>query len=149
MRRIKRIYIHSAATTANMDIGAKEIEHLHTSPKTYPIKWGLYNTHGRGWKAIGYHLVLRRNGEWEDGRPFAEPGAHVKGDNSESLGLCMVGMGYNYTPVQWAALPVKIKELMKQFPGVKILGHYQRAKGKPFCPGFDVMTWLKETFPSL
>ena len=47
------IMIHCAATRADMDIGAADIDRWHRQ---------------RGWRKIGYHYVIRRNGEVETGR---------------------------------------------------------------------------------
>ena len=57
---------------------------------------------GYGWKCIGYHYVILNGvrsagGEYlqwvdgviEKGRPESEIGAHVKGHNGTSLGICL------------------------------------------------------------
>ena len=44
-----------------------------------------------GWNGIGYHKVILRNGEIQDGRPEYWIGAHVKGKNTVSLGVCLIG----------------------------------------------------------
>ena len=45
--KINLLIVHCAATTPSMDIGASEIDSWHRA---------------KGWKKIGYHLVIRRNG---------------------------------------------------------------------------------------
>jgi N-acetylmuramoyl-L-alanine amidase len=70
------LVVHCAATKASMDIGAKEIRRWHKD---------------RGWDDIGYHYVIRRNGDVEIGRPENAVGAHVAGKNSTSVGICLVG----------------------------------------------------------
>ena len=47
------IVIHCSQTKPSMDIGAKEIDRWHRE---------------RGWLKIGYHKVIRRNGNIENGR---------------------------------------------------------------------------------
>ena len=69
MRRIDSIIIHCTASPDYMDIGVKEIDRWHKD---------------RGWSQIGYHYVVRRNGEIERGRPIEQQGAHAKGANQTS-----------------------------------------------------------------
>ena len=146
MRSIDEIIIHCSATPADMDIGAAEIKHLHTSPQTYPIKWGRYKTHGRGWSDIGYHLVIRRNGEVENGRPLEKRGAHARGHNSHSIGIVVVGEDNNFEEVQWNTLKYVVGQYLESYPDARIKGHYQVDTKKPYCPGFDVPEWVEENF---
>jgi len=50
MKNIRYITIHAAATTPSMDIGVKEIREWHLA---------------RGWRDVGYHFVIRRDGTLE------------------------------------------------------------------------------------
>lgn len=59
-----------------MDIGTKEIRRWHTA---------------KGWKDIGYHYVILLNGEIEAGRTIDQIGAHTKGHNKDSIGICYIG----------------------------------------------------------
>lgn len=45
----------------------------------------------RGWSDIGYHYVVKLDGTIESGRPLHRVGAHVKGHNDDSIGICYVG----------------------------------------------------------
>ena len=71
------IVIHCSATKPSMDIGAEIIKDWHVNE--------------RGWRDIGYHKVIKRNGDVEDGRDIRDSGAHAAGYNSKSVGLCMGG----------------------------------------------------------
>jgi N-acetylmuramoyl-L-alanine amidase len=75
-REIDLIVIHCAYTSPKMDIGVKEIDEWHRA---------------RGWNQIGYHYVVRRDGTVEHGRSVKTVGAHVKGFNAKSIGVCLVG----------------------------------------------------------
>ncbi len=49
-----------------------------------------------GWIDVGYHYVIGNgtysgDGEVEEGRPSWARGAHAKGGNADSLGICLVG----------------------------------------------------------
>jgi N-acetyl-anhydromuramyl-L-alanine amidase AmpD len=129
------IAIHCAATTAAQDIDAKEIDLWHRQ---------------RGWLCIGYHYVIRRNGEVEAGRPETVCGAHVEGFNSVSIGICMVGgqdakgrEENNFTDAQWAALEALVRDLHQRYPKATIQGHRDFPKVQKFCPSFSVADWLK------
>lgn len=133
MREINQIVIHCSDTPAGMDIGAAEIRQWHTDP---PPK-------GRGWKDIGYHWVIRRNGNIEAGRPESEVGAHVEGHNANSIGVCMVGGGKgicNFTLEQWHALGVLITNSIEAYPNAAVCGHRDLNPAKQ-CPSFDARAW--------
>jgi len=142
MRFIDTIVIHCAATTDGMDIGAEEIRKWHTDPKP----------EGNGWSDIGYHAVIRRNGSIEPGRPIERKGAHVKGHNANSIGICIVGgirvvdgktiAANNFTRAQFAGLRILIQMYKDQHPGIKrVLGHRDLDPGKA-CPSFSVRDWM-------
>lgn len=83
------IVFHHAESAG--DISAAAIDRIHRKE--------------RGWAAIGYHFVIRRNGTVELGRPVTKVGAHVHGLNHRSLGIVFSG---NLdvtppTPEQWAS----------------------------------------------
>lgn len=129
-RKINEVIIHCSATPADMDIGAKEIRKWHKKDK--------------GWSDIGYHLVIRRDGEVELGRSIHRMGAHVKGHNYGSIGVCLIGgvdnrmmPENNYTDNQWRALRNVLRLLRFDYPDVGISGHNEYTKMKA-CPCFDV-----------
>jgi N-acetylmuramoyl-L-alanine amidase len=128
MRDIKKIIIHCADTYAEMDIGVAEIRRWHID---------------RGWADIGYHFVIRRNGDIEKGRDEETPGAHVKGHNHDSIGVCLVGGKpfCNFTRAQWHALESLVMELKGRYPLAAVSGHRDHDPSKT-CPTFDVRAWL-------
>jgi len=116
----------------------------------------------RGWKRIGYHYVilngyptpdslrLSRPEFWSDGvvqtgRDIASVGAHVRGHNHDSIGICLIGR-HQFTHQQFTALSRLIGGLMRRFPGADVFGHYELLRtGDPpkTCPNID-MDWLRE-----
>jgi hypothetical protein len=133
MRLIKEIILHCSATWSKQDIGAKEIRQWH-------IK-------GRGWRDIGYHYVIRRNGLIEPGRDLNEVGAHCTNHNASSIGICMVGGGPNgedpyFTKEQFDSLALLVKFLRMRFPKATIYGHKEFANKA--CPVFSVPKFLDE-----
>ena len=132
--KIEYIVVHYSATYDHNDVTDKDIDRMHKA---------------RGFNKIGYHYFYRRNGMEEVGRKEWEEGAHVKGHNKNTLGLCWAGglsnktgpnVGVkNITPEQEAALISRIKKLKAKWPNAKVVGH--RDLGKTQCPGFDVASW--------
>lgn len=143
----KFIVVHCSATPVTSDIGVDEIRDWHQ---------------GKGWSDIGYHAVVRRNGQIEYGRHLDEAGAHVKGKNYQSVGVCLVGgvdpagkAEANYTPDQFISLKALLITLKRSYPQAIILGHRDlspdlNGDGKissdewmKECPCFDVPKWIK------
>lgn len=134
--KVRYITVHCSATKGSMDIGAKDIDIWHRQ---------------QGYLKIGYHFVIRRNGQLETGRKLTEPGAHVKDHNTGNLGICLVGgldeagkATNNYTPEQFATLQRLLAELQQQFPDAQLMGHRDFPGVKKECPCFDVRKWRKE-----
>jgi hypothetical protein len=128
---LSHIIVHCADTPPSMDIGAAEIREWHVE---------------KGWDDIGYHFVIRRNGETEIGRPFDMQGAHVSGWNACSIGICLIGGRHgavDYTRFQWDALKSLVFRLKLKFPKVSVMGHCDFGAGKT-CPNFSVMDWWGE-----
>lgn len=148
-REVKYLVVHCSATPADMDIGATDIKRWHRE---------------KGWRDIGYHYVIKRDGTLQRGRHLnrdhvietAEAGAHVQGHNAVSVGVCLVGgvrrdkaklvAEANFLPAQFATLRSLLGELRAQFPGAQTVGHRDLNKGKD-CPSFDVGAWVKAGEP--
>lgn len=127
------IVLHCAATRPSMDIGLREIRQWHVQ---------------QGWLDVGYHYIIRRDGTVETGRPHGVVGSHVKGHNSDSVGVCLVGgvddnlkPQNNFTDAQWKALDLLVWEtLVPMYPNATLKGHRDLDSGKA-CPSFDVAEW--------
>jgi len=133
MRDINEIIVHCSATKPTMDIGARDIREWHMA---------------RGWTDIGYHFVIRRDGSVDDGRPVSKIGAHARGHNEESIGVCIVGgvdannkPDSNYTIVQLNVLVSLVARLKDEFGITKVTGHRDYSSMKA-CPCFDVKSLL-------
>jgi N-acetylmuramoyl-L-alanine amidase len=130
------IVIHCAATDAPTDvkIGAKDIDVWHRQ---------------RGFLCIGYHFVIKRDGTIETGRALNVVGAHVQGNNHDSIGICMIGGGSkkevnDFTEAQWASLTALVRKIKLDYPSVAIRGHRDFESGKAqgkWCPSFDAQAW--------
>ncbi len=98
---------------------------------------------GFGWDGIGYHKVINNDGKIENGRPEYWVGAHVKGLNDCSLGVCLIGKD-KFNTNQMESLKKILNEWKKKYPKAIILGHKDSIKTKKTCPNFDVISWCKE-----
>lgn len=124
MREITKIILHCTASPDHIDFGAKDIDDWHRK---------------RGWSGIGYHYVVRRNGEIEKGRPEVKPGAHAYGANRESIGIVWVGT-HSIDPRQEKSLLSLVQFLMGKY-NVKIenvLGHCEAVQTDKTCPNLDM-----------
>lgn len=111
--------------------------------------------------SIGYHFVIDVDGSVETGRQVGEIGAHIKGHNQNSVGICLIGgvepNGKNhgkYTEAQWQALHKLLRELEAEHPKARICGHRDLSpdlngdgtitpnEWLKDCPCFDVWSWL-------
>lgn len=98
--------------------------------------------------AIGYHYVIQTNGAVATGRSPGEVGAHAQGHNATSLGICLVGTD-QFSAAQWAALKALVELLLKQTPGLEVVGHRDLPDVHKVCPGFDVAAWRRGGFREL
>ena len=140
------LVVHCSATRPTQDIGVRDITQWHIQ---------------RGFDTVGYHYVIRRNGEVERGRPENAVGAHVRGHNVNSIGICLAGgvdnagkPANNFTAAQLVALHQLLDELRKRYPDARVLGHRDLSPDRDgdgvispnefikACPSFDVATWL-------
>ena len=133
MRDIDKIIVHCSATQEGKEINAAEINLWHLK---------------RGWSGIGYHYVVLLDGTIEYGRSIYKQGAHVKGGNKGSIGICYIGgveseRGSNgkwiakdtRIPEQKESLLLLLKTLKKMHKNATIHGHNEFAAKS--CPCFD------------
>lgn len=130
MRKIERIIIHCSATPYGKNVSAKDIDRYHKS---------------LGWAGIGYHYVICFDGSVHIGRPVAQVGAHCKGFNQTSIGICYIGgldadgkPADTRTEAQIAALISLVRELKAAYPSATVHGHNEFCNKA--CPCFNVQT---------
>ena len=134
MRTINEIIIHCADTPAGRDNTVADITAWHKD---------------RGFRTIGYHYVIYRDGSIHTGRPVQEIGAHCKGHNAHSIGICYIGGksadGKRHedtrTPEQKEAMLSLLRQLKAQYPNATVYGH-RDFSSKP-CPCFDARSEYK------
>lgn len=118
---------------------------VHCSDSPYGSAHVIDGWHrARGWDGIGYHYVIIETGEVQAGRPHYWAGAHVRGHNECSLGICLIGRGEeDFNHAQFKALVALLRSLHEQYPEAVILGHRDLDATKT-CPGFDVRDLVDE-----
>lgn len=147
-RQIDAIVLHCTATLAHMDFRAADIRAMHLR---------------RGFSDIGYHWLIRLDGDVEQGRDEGVAGAHVAGFNARTIGVVYVG-GLRSSdgkpkdtrnPAQIASMTQLLREIIARYPHAVILGHRDLSpdldkdgKVEPqewmkFCPCFDAGPWAE------
>lgn len=134
MRDINEIIFHCSDTRTDQNFSVETIRKWHTEPKPK----------GRGWSDIGYHYYIDLKGVLHTGRPIERAGAHCKGRNKNSVGVCFEG-GKNPDGTKWD------KPRRTQLETAKVLTGYLRSKyganitihghcefSSKSCPNFDV-----------
>lgn len=131
MRDLNRIILHCSATIERAHFDVDTLRMWHTSPP-------------RNWSDIGYHYVIYLDGSVVQGRPLHRSGAHTKGHNQDSIGVCYIG-GLDIdgnpkdtmTPAQDIALIQLVRSLRMVFgQDLRLSGHNDYARKA--CPCFDV-----------
>jgi len=129
MREINKIIVHCSATREGENFDVAEIRKWHVE--------------GRGWSDIGYHFYIDLYGEIHKGRDIAKIGAHCKGQNRNSIGICYCGgvEADGKTPKdtrnteQKEALIAVLRTLKAMFPNAVIHSHNDFANKA--CPSFN------------
>lgn len=147
MRPLNEIIVHCTATRpewwAGKTVGQKvaEVRRWHTDPKPK----------GNGWRDIGYHYVIDRDGTVAVGRPLDQVGAHTMGRNVGTIGIALFGghgstttdpFSKNFTPEQDKALRDLIARLRAQFPAIRVVSGHNQYAAKA-CPGFHAPSWYE------
>lgn len=123
-RPIDKIIVHTSDSPDDRtSVNAKEIDRWHKE---------------RGFRMIGYHYVITKDGLVETGRDLNLIGAHCRGHNLHSVGICWVGR-HDCNRSQRRQLIVLINELLQRFnlSVSAVFGHNDFEDGKT-CPNIDM-----------
>lgn len=135
MRDLDKIILHCSATEPDHDITVADVNRWHRA---------------RGWKEIGYHFLIRLDGTIERGRDIDLVGAHCKGHNATTIGICYAGGVQDGKPTdtmtshQEMALLSLVNALKRVFGDLPLHGHNEFSSKA--CPSFDVgkkYPWLR------
>lgn len=127
------IIIHCSATREGQDFSAADIDRWHRQ---------------RGFRKIGYHLVVRLDGSYERGRADNEEGAHCtqQGMNRRSISICYIG-GLDAagrpkdtrTDAQKRTMRTLVATLRGRYGHLPVLGHRDVKGVAKACPCFDAV----------
>ena len=128
--------VHCSATRVNKNFTVEQLEACHKA---------------RGFKSIGYHYYITKDGVVYPCRPENEIGAHARHDNAHSIGICYEGgldkngnPADTRTPEQKETMEDLLYGLATDYPDAEILGHCDLPGVRKACPSFNVATWLAE-----
>ena len=130
MRTINLIVVHCSATREDKSFTEHDLDVCHRR---------------RGFNGVGYHFYIRKNGDIKSTRPLERIGAHSRGFNRESIGICYEGgldsEGHpadTLTPEQFENLEQLLTKLLKLFPKAQLRGHRDMPGSVPkACPCLD------------
>jgi len=124
MRKINWIVLHCSASDVPAHDNIETIRSWHVKERHF--------------SDIGYHYFISKDGVVHTGRPEEKVGAHVRGHNSGSIGICLSG-SRGFTADQFRSLEGLLKDLCKKYELEKqdILAHHDLDANKT-CPNFDV-----------
>lgn len=130
MRTITLIILHCSATREGQSFGFEDCRRDHIRH--------------RGFRDIGYHYYITRDGTVHRGRPLELVGAHCRNHNRHSIGICYEGgldaegrAKDTRTEAQKISLSALVGELKERFPQALVVGHRELDPGKE-CPCFEV-----------
>ena len=128
MRSINEIIVHCSATREGQHIPVETIKKWHVE--------------GRGWSDIGYHFYIELDGTIKKGRDIDRSGAHTKGHNKNSIGICYVGGCDSKMNPKDTRTPEQIKSMnqlvskLKEKYNASVHGHNEFSSKA--CPAFNV-----------
>ena len=134
-RKITQIVIHCADTPPGKYFDAFDIDKWHLQ------RWGKKS-------GIGYHYVILLDGSIQKGRWVDYTGAHVKGHNRNSIGICYIGgkNAYNSeTPEQLKSMVKLVQVLLRLYSlsPENVLGHNEFKGVTKDCPCLDMHSFRK------
>lgn len=126
LKTIDRIIIHHSAVQQSLDTSPIAIHSAHLK---------------RGYSGIGYHFYIKADGTIYRGRPLCYIGAHCKGYNTCSIGICFEGNFEIEKPTNAQKKSIKnlIEYLTNEIPTIKYF-NYHKELFSTACPGKNC-TW--------
>ena len=146
-RMVDLIVIHCSATKETSRLTPLALDRMHRQ---------------RGFNGCGYHYYIERDGKINSMRPSEKVGAHARGYNAHSLGICYEGgLDKNgraadiRTERQKVSLRALVKVLRQLYPTInRVVGHRDLSPDRngdgvitpdewtKQCPCFDVASEL-------
>lgn len=135
-RPIRCIVLHCSATREGRSLTPAALEQMHRS---------------RGFSRTGYHYYIRRDGTVHATRPLNLAGAHAKGHNAYSIGICYEGgLDKEGKPKDTRTLPQRtqlrrlVSRLQALYPSLRVCGHRDLSPDRNGDGVVDSSEWLKQ-----
>ncbi|TLX78397.1 hypothetical protein E9993_01580 [Labilibacter sediminis] len=121
-------------------IKGKKILVVHCSDSDYKThddisvirKWHVEE---RNFVDVGYHFFIKKDGTIQKGRKLKVNGAHCRGINSKSWGVCLSGKSNSFTQAQMKALEQLTIQLSDR---IRLVDQHSAFDAKkPFCAGLN------------
>ena len=100
----------------------------------------------RGWRDVGYHYFIKaEDGAIQKGRDEKEIGAHCRGKNTNSIGICLHGLlASDFTEAQLNSAAVLIMDIFDRYPDriIDVVPHRIFSETKS-CPVFNMIEIFK------
>lgn len=136
MRPINLIVIHCSATCEDRPFTEQALESCHKL---------------RGFSGTGYHFYVRRDGRILTTRPVERAGAHARGYNAHSIGICYEGGLDRHgipkdTRTEWQrhSLRVLVRALLMDYPDARVVGHRDLSPDVNGNGEVEPMEWSKQ-----
>lgn len=145
MRKLLKGIIHCDASNiaAHDDIEVIDGWHKERGFKFFDDKLGKQ-------RHVGYHFYIKSDGTLQYGRPLWKVGAHCKGYNMDSIGICLHGkVSADFTREQYIALADLVAHLMQVCDINEFRPHSYYDSKKAHCPGFNVQAQIRHWRPDL
>lgn len=130
------IVIHCSATKETSDFSLADLKRSHLA---------------RGWSDVGYHFYITKDGVVHRGRPIDRMGAHVRGFNRNTVGVCYEGgLDANgkakdtRTMAQQSSMLTLLKSLTQVFPIEYIKGHRDYSPDLDGDGKIESHEWMKQ-----
>lgn len=144
-REITEVVVHATDTTRDMDVSYDVLNAWDTE---------------RGFKEVGYHLIILRDGSLQVCRNVNEIGAHtLKGHNRYSIGIAFVGgilgnrkqrevirSAESFTLSQYSTFEAFMRAFYQVIPGAQAWGHNDLDHTRRSDPHFDVKSFVRKKF---
>lgn len=135
-RMINLIVVHCSASRVDRDFTEFDLDTCHRR---------------RGMNGPGYHYYVRKNGAIKLTRPTDRIGAHARGYNANSIGVCYEGgldkQGHpadTRTPWQRHSLRVLIRALLMDHPGCRVCGHRDLSPDRNGNGEIEPEEWIRQ-----
>lgn len=125
-KNIKYLIIHHTGGTVDnplADTSHHTFYDVNLWHRTDQNVWlGYYSSLGF---SIGYHYFIDKTGQVTQGRAHTDEGAHCRGHNTESIGICLAGNFDVTSPTkeQENSLKTLLLDLKKEYPLASITPH--------------------------